>query len=192
MSDEAATGLPSALSTPAAFEALFRRNYGPLCSYANLFLSDPDAAEEAVQEVMVKVWTGRDSLNVTGSFDSYLFRAVRNSCLNIVKHRKVKAGHAAYVAGGAHEESDPADMALLASELEVRIREAIEKLPLGRRRVFVMSRYEGLTYAQIAAKLGVSVKTVENQMGHALSALRDDLREYLPLVVLLAMDILRN
>lgn len=192
MPADISTGLPSELSTPAAFEALFRSNYGPLCSYASHFLADPDAAEEAVQEVLVKVWMGRASLTITTSIESYLFRATRNSCLNIIKHRKVQTGHAVYMAGAEPEESDPADMALLATELQGKIREAIERLPLGRRKVFVMSRYDGLTYAQIAEKLEISVKTVENQMGHALAALRDDLRDYLPLIVLLAMDVLRN
>jgi len=74
---------------------------------------------------------------------------------------------------------------MMVSELEIRIREAIDALPMERRRVFVMSRYDGMTYQQIAEKLGISVKTVENQMGKALKFLREELAEYLPFLLLL-------
>jgi RNA polymerase sigma-70 factor (ECF subfamily) len=81
---------------------------------------------------------------------------------------------------------------MIVSELEVKIREAIDHLPLERRKVFVMSRYDGLTYAEIAAKLGISVKTVENQMGSALKTLRTELADYLPWLVLFFFEVLRK
>ncbi len=81
---------------------------------------------------------------------------------------------------------------MVASELEEKIREAIDCLPLERRKIFIMSRYDNLTYAEIAAKLGISVKTVENQMGKALKTLREELSEYLPWLVLFFFEVFRG
>jgi RNA polymerase sigma-70 factor (ECF subfamily) len=73
---------------------------------------------------------------------------------------------------------------IIVSELEQKIRKAIDNLPIERRKVFIMSRYDGLTYNKIAEKLGISLKTVENQMGKALKTLRQELSEYLPLLII--------
>ena len=81
---------------------------------------------------------------------------------------------------------------MIVSELEQKIREAIDHLPMERRKVFIMSRYDGLTYNQIAGKLGISVKTVENQMGKALKTLREELSEYLPWLILFFFDLFKH
>ena len=81
---------------------------------------------------------------------------------------------------------------MIVAELEQKIREAIDHLPLERRKVFILSRYEGLTYIQIAGKLGISVKTVENQMGKALKSLREELSDYLPFLILFLFDWFNN
>jgi RNA polymerase sigma-70 factor (ECF subfamily) len=172
------------IKTRADFEVLFKSHYSPLCSYANQFLRDVDASEEAVQEVMFRIWTRRDTLVINTSMKSYLFRAVRNSCMNAIKHQKVKDEYRMFREheGDSHHRSMEEDM--IASELQERIREAIDQLPVARRKVFILSRYDGLTYPQIAEKLDISVKTVENQMGKALKTLREELREYLPVLML--------
>jgi RNA polymerase sigma-70 factor, ECF subfamily len=176
----------------AAFEALFHSHYSKLCGYANTFLKDPDASEEIVQEVMFKIWVNRDSLQITTSIQSYLFRAVRNGCMNLIKHLEVREDYRmrnktiGYESGGTPEEG------MIVSELEQQIREAIDRLPLERRKVFILSRYDGLSYAEIAEKLNISVKTVENQMGKALKTLREELEDYLPLLVLFLFDVFRN
>lgn len=176
----------------AEFEALFRAHYSTLCGYANTFLKDPDASEEIVQEVMLKIWTNRSSLLITTSIRNYLFRAVRNGCMNLLKHIEIREDYKKWNerAMGLAERSNEDRM--IVSELETRIREAIDNLPLERRKVFVMSRYDGLTYAEIADRLEISVKTVENQMGSALKTLRTELAEYLPWLVLFFFDLLRE
>lgn len=178
-------GNPERIRTRADFEELFKSQYSPLCSYANQFLKDLDAAEEVVQEVMFKIWTSRDTLVIGTSMKSYLFRAVRNGCMNVIKHHKVREEYRAWREneGDSHHRSMEEDM--IASELGQRIRVAIDHLPMERRKVFIMSRYDGMTYAQIADKLNISVKTVENQMGKSLKSLREDLKDYLPLVLVL-------
>jgi len=180
------------ITTPVEFEALFRAHYSVLCSYANHFLKDIDAAEEVVQEVMLRIWTNRESLIIGTSMKSYLFRAVRNGCMNVLKHLNIREDYRSYKERETGENQRSQEDEMIMAELELKIRRAIDHLPLERRKVFILSRYEGLTYSQIAAKLGISVKTVENQMGKALKSLREELSDYLPLLLLFFYDWFRN
>lgn len=172
------------IKTRADFEVMYKTHYSALCSYAHGFLKDPDAAEEVVQEMMFRIWTGRESLVIETSLRSYLFRAVRNGCMNVLKHLNIREEYKSFREREMGETQRSNEDEMIVSELEQKIREAIDHLPVERRKVFILSRYDGLTYGQIAEKLGLSVKTVENQMGKALKSLREELSDYLPWVAL--------
>ncbi len=178
------------VTTKSQFEKIFRDHYSNLCAYANHFLKDTDASEEVVQEVMYKLWMQRSAIVITGSLQSYLFRAVRNGSLNVLKHLDVREEYRRY----REQESTGTGTAdgLIITELQEKIRKAIDLLPIERRKVFIMSRYDGLTYQEIAERLNISIKTVENQMGKALKFLREELAEYLPWLILFFFDIFRD
>ena len=180
------------LETEAGFEHLFKAHYSALCSYANMFLNDLDAAEDVVQEVFFKFWQNYSETEIRTSVKSYLFRAVRNACLNLIDHLKVREEYGRYLKtdmpGGPVSHDDEA----VVSELEERIRAAIDALPPERRKIFILSRYEGLKYQEIAERHGISVKTVENQMGKALAFLRQELIDYLPLILMIFKGFFRN
>jgi len=174
-----------AIRNKTDFEDLFKANYSSLCAYANSFLRDVATSEDVVQEVMFRIWTGRENLVVTSSIHSYLFRAVRNGCLNVLKHLDISDHYKDQVlTHGADQHSNGQDTVIF-SELQLKIHKAIDLLPTERKKVFILSRYEGLSYQQIAERLGISVKTVENQIGKALQFLRVELAEYLPLLIIL-------
>ena len=174
---------PFRITSQADFEVLFKTQYSGLCSYANSFLKDLDASEEVVQEVMLKVWTSRKTLVIDSSVRSYLYRAVRNGSVNVLKHLKIRDEYRSYRESEHEGSYQSHEDNMVVAELEQKIRQAIDNLPLERRKVFALSRYDGLTYPQIAEKLGISVKTVENQMGKALKSLREELADYLPLLM---------
>ena len=186
------SGQPLQIKTHSDFEVLFKAHYSPLCSYANQFIKDLEVSEEVVQEVMLKIWVNRDSLVFTSSIRSYLFRAVRNGCMNVLKHIDIREEYKAASEQETRKSQRSGEDEMIIIELEQKIRDAIDRLPLERRKVFIMSRYDGLTYSQIAEKLGISVKTVENQMGKALKTLRIELSEYLPWVILFFFDTFKN
>jgi RNA polymerase sigma-70 factor (ECF subfamily) len=186
------TIFPVRIKSKADFETIFRAHYGSLCAYANQFLGDLDAAEEVVQEIMFRIWTNRSSLVIETSMRSYLFRAVRNRCMNVLKHEKVRQEYTVSKEQDTLDYQQSHEDKMIVSELEQKIREAIDHLPMERRKVFIMSRYEGLTYNQIAEQQGISVKTVENQMGKALKSLREELSDYLPWVVLFFWEVIRG
>jgi len=169
----------------SAFESLFKLYYSSLCAYANNYVKDVDVSEEIVQELFFQIWQKRETLNIQTSFKSYLFRSVHNSCLNNIKHQNIQQIHVEHSlyqqSVNLHEFSDP----LETSELQTKIRDTIDKLPKERRKIFLMIRFDNLKYAEVAEKLCISVKTVENQMGSALKFMRDELKEYLPIIILM-------
>jgi RNA polymerase sigma-70 factor, ECF subfamily len=177
----------SALKTGdiTAFEMLFRNYYQPLCNYAYTFVQDRDEAEEIVQSTFMSVWEKRDALEIRTAVRPYLYAMVRNACLNVIKHEKVKQVHVAGELAVAERSIESVTRTVMAAELEDKIQEALLKLPEQCRLVFKLSRFEELKYAEIATQLNISVKTVENQMGKALKIMRDQLSDYLPILIIL-------
>lgn len=173
------------------FEQIFNEHYSNLCAYANNFLKDIEASEEVVQEVFFKMWINRDSLEITSSLQSYLFRAVRNSSLNLIKHVNIREDYKVHNERVIQMEEKSLEDQVIVSELEEKIRKTIDALPIERRKIFIMSRYDGLKYKEIAEKLGISIKTVENQMGSALKYLRKELADYMPWVILFFNALIR-
>jgi RNA polymerase sigma-70 factor (family 1) len=168
-----------------AFEEVFRQYYRPLCGYTYTVIKDSDEAEEVVQNLFFNVWSKREALEINTSLKAYLYRAAHNDCLNRIKHAKVKTMYAEdykAVASGGYDDSLKV---LNAKELNKRINNAIEELPEQCGIVFRLSRFDNLKYNEIAEHLQISVKTVENHMGKALKLMREKLKEYLPLVILL-------
>ncbi len=167
-----------------AFERAFRSYYERLCIYARSLLRDHDEAEEVVQSVFLTIWEKREGLEITLSLKSYLFRAVHNHCLNRFKHEAIKRNHQDYSKHFLTPYHESVTDAILADELSEKIEQAVAKLPAQCQRAFRMSRFEDLKYQQIADEMGISIKTVENQIGKALGVLRRALAEYLPILVL--------
>ncbi|HEX8274750.1 MAG TPA: RNA polymerase sigma-70 factor [Longimicrobiaceae bacterium] len=164
---------------PDAFDTLFRAFYPPLVGLAEGLLRRRDVAEEVVQDVLLELWRRRESLVLEESLRAYLFRAVRNRALNHLRHEKVERRGEPFAAG---ESSSPpsAQAALEEAEIDAAVRDAVAALPERCREVFELSRARGLRYAEIAAVMGISVKTVEAQMGKALRLLRERLAPWLP------------
>jgi RNA polymerase sigma-70 factor, ECF subfamily len=152
---------------PNAFEMIFNHYYRPLCAYAYSFLHDRDHAEEVVQSAFITLWEKRESIAIDTSFQSYLYRMIRNACLNVIKHEKVKQQHVSHEMKTGEFAQNTTAHTVLAQELETKIHQAM------------------LKYHEIAAQLNISVKTVENHMGKALRMMREQLKEYLPLMALI-------
>ena len=167
----------------SAIEMLFKTYYGPLCQYAYSFLRDQDEAEEVVQNAFVNIWDRREELAIQTSVKSYLYRMVRNACLNVIKHQRVRMEHESHEKALGEPVHEGTGQELIASELERRIAHAMKTLPEQCRLVFQLSRFEELKYAEIADQLNISVKTVENHMGKALRLMREQLKDYLPVLL---------
>jgi len=174
-----------------SFESIFHQLYAPLCRHAWSFLREQEEAEELVQQAFVILWEKRSSIVIETSLEAYLYRAVRNAAMNKLKHLKVVKKHQNFAARYADTTQAPVED-LLSLELEQKIANALAALPEQCGLVFRMSRMEGLKYQEIADKLGISIKTVENHMGKALRLMREELADYLPILLLLLEPIYLN
>ena len=161
----------------AAFDDIFRAHYPALVASAEAMLRDRAAAEEVVQDVLLELWRRRETLAIDTSLRAYLFRATRNRALNRIRHERVQRRGEPILA--IADAPAPADVALAEHEIDDAVRRAIAALPPRCREVFELSRIRGLRYLEIAETLGISVKTVEAQMGKALRILRDRLAPFL-------------
>lgn len=169
----------------ACFELLFRQYYQRLSRFAWRYVRSTAIAEELVQDLFAHLWESRRTLSIDGSVQSYLFAAIRNRCLNLIKQERAKEEHDRLWMEERVEENRP-DLPTRSLEedreqqIRLQIRNAVDALPRLQRLTYQMSRLDGLTYKEIARVHGVSVKAVEKQMAHALRSLRDRLSHLLP------------
>ena len=182
--DDNEIGARLARKDESTFEQVFKSYYKNLHGYAFAIIKDEMEAEEVVQQVFYKLWERAEKFSFQGPLGAYLYRAVHNESLNYLKHQKVKAGYRMHVVRTAKDQSD--DMPDTRNkELEHKLAMALNELPEQCRTIFQLSRFEELKYREIAEKLDISVKTVENQMCKALKILRAKLAEFLTLLIIL-------
>ena len=168
-----------------AFETIFRAYYQSLCIFSLRYLKRTDLAEEIVQDIFVNIWEKRSSLHLETSLKSYLYRAVHNNSLKYLQHKKVVDKHAQRIVDRKdHYYSEPINNIQI-DELTKLLEKSFSSMPQKTREIFELSRNEGLKYAEIAEKLEISVKTVEAHMGTALKILRENLKHYLGIIILL-------
>jgi len=157
-----------------AFQDIFHLWYDPLCNFACSFLKDNSASEDIVQEVFMRIWQDRPDLIGTDGIRYYLFTAVRNNCISALRRDgkgilKPLDDEDAIDTINVHDTGETDYMSLVAI--------AIEHLPPACKRVFLLSKVANMSYKDIAGMLGISTRTVENQVGKALRLIRAFLKE---------------
>ena len=166
------------------FEALFKSHFQYLCSFAQQYVGDGDTAQEITQKVFITLWEKRETLNPKMSIKSYLFTSVKNRCLNYIRDNKKYRSKILDLDCGDLDFSVEEEL-LVEEELKQKIEAALSTLPEKCRRVFEMSRYQGLKYKEIAEELGIAQKTVEAHMSKAMKILREYLKHYLMIILVL-------
>lgn len=161
-----------------SFNQLFRSYYKPLVRFCFRFVADDDMAAEIVQDLFVKLWAGREKLSFNSSFESYMLRSVQNAAITYINKVRSHAEANLRVVADETDVNDPSET-LQSNNLEASYRKILAAMPEKRREVFLASRFEGLKYAEIAEKLGMSQKTVETHMSAAIKQLKEGLKEYL-------------
>ena len=160
------------------FEILFKEYYEMLCHFAVKYVKNLEQSEEVVQDTFYNIWKNKENLNIITSLKSYLYTAVRNNCLQVLRTRSLDVKYENYYKSHYVNESISPSDELNAKELSNVINKALNSLPERCREIFKMSRYEGLKYHEIAEKLSISIKTVEANMGKALKHFRSYLKDY--------------
>jgi RNA polymerase sigma-70 factor (ECF subfamily) len=161
-----------------AYETLFRAWHARLVRYAASLLDDGAAAEDVVQTVFLRIWQNRASFAIRTSLSAYLYTAVRNGALNGIARRRTErdgwqqAVQEQLARRGAALPPTPLD-ALESADIAAVVRRAIDRLPARRREALILRWDHGLSHAEIARTLGISVKGVENHITRALKSLRE-------------------
>ena len=169
----------------SSFEILFHFYYPGLVVYSSQFTTDHMESEEIVQDFFVKLWQIHPEIQLTDSLKGFIFSSVKNSCFNYLKHKKIKQKYIAALGklSENHLVYDP-DLYIV-SELQLKIKRAIDHLPDKCREVFKMSRIHGMKNEKIASELNISKRTVETHISNAIKHLREELKDYLSLLILL-------
>ena len=175
-----------------SFEHLFREYFSPLCLFGMKYLKDMDTAKEIVHDVFVNVWSKRNELDLNKSLKTYLFSSVYNRSLNYIRDHKKFKGVEELRPEYYEQSSYDVSAELEGKELQDQIHKVINSLPERTKIIFLMNRFEGFKYKEIAEKLKISQKTVEAQISSALKILREKLSVYLELIVLLWITLFSN
>jgi RNA polymerase sigma-70 factor (ECF subfamily) len=163
-----------------AFQQLFRATFPGLCIAVTPYAGSRAEAEEIIQDLFFALWERRATLDIRGSLGGYLYVGALNRARNLRRRGRVVAK---WEAGGAIRDEtsvEPVDRRVEEIELAAAIQCAIDALPPKGREIFLLNRSKHLTYDQVAARMGISVKTVETHMGRALRTLRQSLAIFLP------------
>ncbi len=153
--------------TGKEFDSFFRNMYLPLGMYALRILDDAQSAEDIVEDSFIKAWQLIEEGKEFEDFKSYMYRMVRNACLSFIRNRKEMVG-LEFLPEADEETIDT-------SERDALIWKAIDELPEKCREVFLLSKRDGLSNEEIAERMGISIKTVKNQMTKAFARLRESL-----------------
>jgi RNA polymerase sigma-70 factor (ECF subfamily) len=164
------------------FDYFFDKYYQGLCVYAYRMLKSKSDAEDVVEDFFVRILENRNNITIESSVKSYFMRSVHNRCLDYIAHQKVVINHELF-RQQIMSEDDFREYPLIDTELQFLIEKAIQNLPDGIRETFILNRFEGLKYQQIADQENISVKTVEYRISKALNILRKEFGDYLILLI---------
>lgn len=149
-------------------DELFRLYYRPLCMYGARFLGEADAVEDVVQAAFVSLWERQMAGRTIESPKAYLYRTVHNRCIDEIRQGASKTDCSLEQLKYDVPDEETVDR----SFLWARLWTAIDRLPAKRREILLLSKRDGLSYAEIARRMGISESTVHNQLTKALQTLR--------------------
>lgn len=179
---------------PELFDELFKQYSKPLFYYAAKFVED-EAARDIVQDVFEKLWSDQ-KITVKQSLNSLLFAMVRNSCLQNLEKQKVRNKYIESNKLKLQEDELQFYMnertSLIEQELENKLHEVLNHLPERCKQIFLMSRFENKKNREIAEELDISVKAVEKQISKALTSIRIEMKDYVPLLMFFSTHLFKS
>ena len=185
---------PATENKEQGFKRLFERYYAPFCLYAKQFIEDKETREDLVSEVFASLWDHIDSFDPASETAlGYIKACVKNSCLNYLKHKEYEWSYAEQLQDKPPVCEDTPDSVYTLEELYRMLYETLEKLPLTHRKVFIQSFFHGKTQQEIADGLDISVKSVNRYKQKTMEFLRQELKDFLPLILwMLLLDHLQS
>ncbi|MCK5277997.1 MAG: RNA polymerase sigma-70 factor [Cyclobacteriaceae bacterium] len=168
----------------ASYKALYSRYAPKLFAFSRKYLQSREDAEEIVQEVFLRIWEKKDNIDENQSFSSYVIQAAKHRIFNGFRKNVNKQAYMDFLMYADRASINFTELDVDYNEIKQKAEHAIGAMPPKRQEIFRLSREMGLKNKEIAEKLQISIKTVENQMGQALKYLREELSEYRMLIFL--------
>ncbi|MFN8255031.1 MAG: RNA polymerase sigma-70 factor [Bacteroidales bacterium] len=177
-----------------ALKIIFDQYYEGLCLYAESIIRNHQVAEEIVEDIFIYLWENNTKSTIQTSVKSYLYRSVHNNCLKYLNKQKTRKNLIEVMhytlddISLLHPLSDDYPISeMITKELEEKAGNILETLPDQCREIYKLNRFENLSYPEIATKLGITTGTVKTQMSRAFQRFRENLNEYLPIMIMLIL-----
>lgn len=171
-----------------AFKQLYDDYYAPFCLYAKRFITDKETREDIVSDAFTSLWDKIDTFDLDSDTTlGYIKVSVKNNCLNYLKHQEYEWSYAELIQKKAPVYETEEDSVYTLDELYRMLYETLNKLPESYRTVFIESFFNGKTHAEIAEELNLSVKSVNRYKQKTIELLRNDLKDYMLLILPLLM-----
>lgn len=161
----------------SAFELIFNNFSRKLYCYALGYVHSEAEAEEIIQNVFISLWENRDMLNEAFPLQNYLYKVTINHIYNYFKHQSVRRNYLESVILDGSEADLEVEQSILANDLEETVNRFVGDLPLRQQVIYRLSRMEGLCHAEIAQRMGLSIRAVENYIYRTLKYIREKLKE---------------
>ena len=152
------------------FKVLFDEYFKPIKNFIYYKVGDVGMAEDLAQDAFIKLWENRDSIKKS-TVKSYLYTIANNTTINQLKRNQLRYKFQNQLKISTEHENP--EFQMMKKEYEAKLNEALSKIPLGSREVFLMNRIEGLKYREIAERLGLSVKAIEKRISKAIHILNE-------------------
>jgi RNA polymerase sigma-70 factor (ECF subfamily) len=167
-----------------SFKVLYQKYAPKLYGFSRKYLYSDEDAEEIVQEIFLRIWEKKENIDESQSFSSYIFQAAKHRIFNGFRKKVNEQAYLDFVIYADNTSSNFTEMEVEYQEIKSKADAVINAMPPKRQEIFRMSREQGLKNKEIAEKLQISIKTVENQMSQALKFLREELTDYQTFILL--------
>lgn len=172
----------------ASFRKLYSIYAPKLFAFSRKYLNTQDDAEEIVQEVFLRIWEKKENIDESQSFSAYVIQAAKHRIFNGFRKKVNEQAYLDYLVYTDRSSSNFTEKEVEYREIKLKADQAIQSMPPKRQEIFRLSRESGLKNKEIAEKLDISIKTVENQMGQALKYLRKELSDYSMVIFLVLIS----
>lgn len=165
-----------------AFNLIFDTFYLQLYFHCRKFILDPEEAKDLLQNVFLRLWERREEIEIEVSLKAYLFRSVKNECLNFIRSSRPNISLSEIESDNTIQNTEilsAPDEDVESREIEKAIDSIIKTLPEQCQKIFIMSRMKGMKNKEIAKCLSISVRTVDTQIYRALKTMKKGLKDYL-------------
>ena len=161
----------------AVLELLFKQFYSVLAAYCNKYVKDSEVARDMIQDIFLKVWENRSTIDFSRPLHAYLLKSAHNQCMDYLQRVKVEKEYLQHALTEMETQYDHLFEEIAANDMQERIEQVVENLPSQCRIIFRKSRFEGMSHQAIADELNISVRTVETQIYRALKTLKNNLKK---------------